>query len=677
MANSNAVLATGTTLQNGKYRIEKVLGQGGFGITYLVTQTALKADFVVKEFFLGGFCIRKEDLSVIPQSMKPEDFLKFRERFLQEAQYLYKLRGNKHIVEVTDYFEENGTAYMVMPFIADENLEQYTRRQPDNRLQETEVLEIARQLISALKDVHSQQILHRDIKPSNILRKKDGSVVLIDFGSAREVLAGDISQTMSTIISAGFAPPEQYNVSAKRGPFSDIYSLGATLYRLITGKTPLDATSRSMDDLEAPITFYSGISPKLNQIIMKSMELRPQNRYQTIDEITTILFQEQKPEDNKTVIVTNPEQATKVVNSSNTSRVSINPSVKASLPSTSPYPTPFYEKPIVLIPLFVLLLGGLGWGVKESGLLDKPKDNPTDTLTPPTTSEKPDSNQGAFAKSAEVRKADSLKPVQRHKFVEDSIATVIKTSAGKENETRFLSVKAEADNAFKAKQYKVAALKYDMALMYKPADSYCAKQKAICERKIKEAEIKEQQVVVPMPTPNIPTNPPTNQNTVTKGKLYNLTDDTGQPFDYEGEIKNGKPNGKGTVRYKNGSFCEGTLVDGHLNGYCECGFSSGDRFMGNTRKDRMNGQGKYIFKNGNRYEGNFVEDRMEGKGKLTFPNGEYFTGNFSNDLPYGPIEYHDVNGRIITGTYKDGQFYPDDSPTSPSQKLQKIFKPKK
>ncbi|MBX7242474.1 MAG: protein kinase [Bacteroidia bacterium] len=685
MSNTSAVLSNGVLLQNGRYRIEKILGQGGFGITYLVKQTALQADFVVKEFFLGGFCIRKEDNSVIPQSMKPEDFLKYKERFLQEAQYLYKLRGNKNIVEVSDYFEENGTAYMVMPFIADENLEQYTRRQPGNRLPEPEVFSIANQLSSALREIHAHQILHRDIKPSNILRKADGSVVLIDFGSARELLTGDISQTMSTIISAGFAPPEQYNISAKRGPFSDIYSLGATLYRLVTGKMPADATSRTMEDLEEPGVYVPSLSASMNAAIMKAMELRPQNRYQTVGEFMQAL---QAPvQEDRTMITASPVTQTITTTPADNTRINIKSRPVVSSGSGASQPeVPFYKKPLLWIPASLLMIAGLGWGASASGIFEKKEteDPVTDTLTaevPPKTD-----TIIPVVKVNPSYKADSLKMVQRHKFVEDSLKKAMKDVSVKEQDKKFQEVKAEADIAYKGKQYKVAMLKYDLALMYKPTDAYCAKQKAICEQKIRDAAL-EQQVVIknppvvhetkPVPTPSHTEVPPpvVNTSTTTKGKLYNLRDDTGQPYDYEGEIRNNKPNGKGQMQYKNGSTCDGTFTDGNLNGYCECKFDTGDRYMGNARKDRMNGQGKYIYKNGNRYEGNFVDDRMEGKGKFVFTNGEYFTGTFKNDLPEGIVEYHNIYGKVIRGTIRGDQFYPENEPANPSQKLQKIFKP--
>ncbi len=688
MSNTSAVLSSGTLLQNGRYKVEKILGQGGFGITYLVIQTALQAEFVIKEFFLGGFCIRKEDNSVIPQSMKPEDFIKYKERFLQEAQYLYKLRGNKNIVEVSDYFEENGTAYMVMPFIADENLEQYTRRQPGNRLPEHEVSAIAAQLASALKDIHSQNILHRDIKPSNILRKADGSMVLIDFGSAREVLTGDISQTMSTIISAGFAPPEQYNVSAKRGPFSDIYSLGATLYRLVSGKMPADATSRTLEDLDEPRVFVPSLSASMNNAIMKAMELRPQNRYQSVDELMDAI---RIPViEDRTVI--NPSPVTQTVNTVKADNSKINIKSRPIVSGPSPQQvenTPIYKKPWAWIPAALLMIAGLGWGASASGIFEKKNDvPPKDSLS---SSEVQTDTIKPIVKAAVSAKADSLKMAQRHKIVEDSIQKAMLDVSVREKDKQFNAVKMEGDKAFKSKQFKVAMLKYDVALMYKPTDAYCAKQKAICEQKVKEAAAMEQQVVIkpttpnpnvvhqnPVPNPTQTTTPPVVQsNTTTKGRLFNLTDDTGQSFDYEGEIRNNKPNGKGSMRYKNGSVCDGTFTDGHLSGYCECTFDTGDRYMGNAKKDRMNGQGKYLYKNGNRYEGSFVNDRMEGKGKFIFTNGEYFTGNFKDDLPDGVVEYHNVYGKVIKGTIRGDQFYPENEAANPSQKLQKIFKPQK
>ena len=244
-------LKQGTLLQGGKYRIEKVLGQGGFGITYLAEQVMLGRKVAVKEFFIKELCNRDGATSHVSvgSTGSIEMVERFKEKFLKEARLIAAM-DNNHIVRIYDIFEENDTAYYIMENIDGGSVDALVK---DRALQETYALKIIKEVGSALEYIHMQNILHLDVKPSNILLRKNGDAVLIDFGiSKRYDDAGGQTSTTPVGISKGYAPIEQYNQGLQNfSPATDVYSLGATLFKLLTGQTPPEAPSL-LDDDEFP-----------------------------------------------------------------------------------------------------------------------------------------------------------------------------------------------------------------------------------------------------------------------------------------------------------------------------------------------------------------------------------------------------------------------------------------
>jgi serine/threonine protein kinase len=226
----------------GGYRIEGILGEGGFGITYLAEQAAMRQRVAIKEYLPTSFARRSVDgATVKPLSTKTDESFKWGlDRFRVEAQTLAKL-SHPNIVRVMNFFEANGTAYMVMEYKDGCSLEDLLK--PNKKLENFEILEILPGLLSGLDAVHKANFLHRDIKPANIFILGSGEAMLLDFGAAREAIALR-SHTISMVRTEGYAPPEQYDSGAKLGPWSDLYALGATLYRCISGHPPADAPAR-------------------------------------------------------------------------------------------------------------------------------------------------------------------------------------------------------------------------------------------------------------------------------------------------------------------------------------------------------------------------------------------------------------------------------------------------
>ena len=243
-------LPQGTRIRDFEFR--RVLGHGGFGMTYLGWNVALDISVAIKEYLPSGLATREQDLSVVPQTPRAtSDFQWGLERFLDEARTLARFQ-HPNIVRVHHFFEAHSTAYIAMDYVEGEDLSAHLTRK--ETLSEDELKSILYPLLSALEVVHQADFLHRDIKPSNIiLRAEDGSPVLLDFGAARQAM-GAKSRSVTSIVTPGYAPIEQYSSRGHQGAWTDIYALGGVCYRALTGQTPDDATDRMRDDPLIPVS---------------------------------------------------------------------------------------------------------------------------------------------------------------------------------------------------------------------------------------------------------------------------------------------------------------------------------------------------------------------------------------------------------------------------------------
>ncbi|HYX66986.1 MAG TPA: serine/threonine-protein kinase, partial [Burkholderiales bacterium] len=270
-----------------EYRIESTLGVGGFGVTYLATDGNLNLKVAIKEYLPGDVALRDPDNSV--RSKSPEGQEQFdwgRTRFLEESRTLASFR-HPNIVRVMRFFEANGTAYMVMEFVAGHPLNGWIKNK--RPIAEEAVLALARPLLDGLELVHNSGYLHRDIKPDNIFIRADGSPVLLDFGSARMPLA---NQDMTTIVSLGFAPFEQYHSRGGEGPWTDLYALGGVLYWVVTGERPVEAPGRAFDDpmpSAAKVADASRYSRQLLKAIDWALSPAKEKRPQSVAELRNVL----------------------------------------------------------------------------------------------------------------------------------------------------------------------------------------------------------------------------------------------------------------------------------------------------------------------------------------------------------------------------------------------------
>lgn len=288
-------LQPGHTLQNGKFRIINVLGQGGFGITYRAHHTLLDREVCIKEFFFKTYCDRNEETQVISVVSETGRSMveRFKQKFLKEARTLSGL-SHPNIVGVIDVFEENGTAYYVMDYIDGQTLSETIKAH--GPFSADDAVACIRQVGAALSHIHSRSINHLDVKPANIMRRNiDGAYILIDFGLAKQydVTTGSQTSTTPVAISHGYAPIEQYKTGGVSvfSPQTDIYALGATLYYLLTGIVPLDAT----DLVDAAITFPPIIPTHLQRAITTAMQPNRSARPANVDAFCAMLVPHNTP----------------------------------------------------------------------------------------------------------------------------------------------------------------------------------------------------------------------------------------------------------------------------------------------------------------------------------------------------------------------------------------------
>ena len=261
-----------------KYIIGKSLGYGGFGVTYVGYDEELQRKVAIKEYLPSEFATRTpgDKRLTLFSGDKEEQYKIGLKRFSDEAKRLAKFSSEEGIVREYDIVEENGTAYIVMEYLEGETLKERLDR--ENKLDEQESVRITVEILRALKKVHSQGIIHRDISPENVFLTKDGKVKLLDFGAARYATA-EHSKSLSVLLKPGYAPEEQYRSKGNQGPWSDVYAVGAVLYKMLTGKTPEDAMERSAKDkLKSPIAAGAKISKNLNNAVMNALHIYKEDR---------------------------------------------------------------------------------------------------------------------------------------------------------------------------------------------------------------------------------------------------------------------------------------------------------------------------------------------------------------------------------------------------------------
>lgn len=276
-------LRAGTVLNN-RYIVGRVLGQGGFGITYVAFDTQLQARVAIKEYMPNEIATRIEGTTVsVAMDTRADDFTYGAERFQEEARTLAKFIGHPNIAGVSSYFDQNDTSYFVMDYIEGVSFKSYIANN-GGKVSVDETLNVMIPVLRALTAVHAEGFIHRDVTPDNIYISKDGNVKLLDFGSARYSI-GDKSKSLDVILKVGYAPKEQYIRRGRQGPYTDVYSCAACFYAALTGYLPPESLERLDQDTLVPVSQAGVDIPEwLDRAILKGLAVQPEDRFQSAAE---------------------------------------------------------------------------------------------------------------------------------------------------------------------------------------------------------------------------------------------------------------------------------------------------------------------------------------------------------------------------------------------------------
>ena len=350
----------------GRYVIQEVLGQGGFGITYLGIDKLYGNKVAIKEYYPQKIAMRKaqyEDVVTVTSIEEKNNYNKGKKRFLDEAQVMARFNKNEGIVKILDFFEANNTAYIVMEYLEGITLKQYLGKY--GVLQFRNLIEMMLPLLEALIEIHSQGLIHRDISPDNIMVQHNSKLKLMDFGAARDYTESG-NKSLTVILKPGYAPPEQYQTHGVQGPWTDIYALCATIYKCLTGITPPDAIARVMDDkFKEPDQLDGKLSPDIKKILWKGMNIFPEERYQDIvefgEDVCDALF---IPEENKKLDLDNEKNIDEDLDSPDKDNESVlkddkieGAVKKTSIPKKEKRKSPV--KRVLVIIVCLLLAGGI------------------------------------------------------------------------------------------------------------------------------------------------------------------------------------------------------------------------------------------------------------------------------------------------------------------------------
>lgn len=548
----------------GEYRIMRVLGQGGFGITYLAHDENLARDVAIKEYFPKEFAHRDLGRTVIPNQDDQDraDFDWGMKHFVEEARSLTRFK-HRNIVGAIRFIRENGTAYLVMEYCDGESLESLAKI--SGPLPEHVLIPIVNQLVDGLEEVHRARLLHLDVKPSNIFIKKDGTVVLLDFGSARQAIS---SHTKSVkIASAGYGAIEQESAdieSGKLGPWTDVYGLGATLYRLMTGNRPHQATARLLHDTMPPLTSVSGsgYSAGLVEAVDASLRIKPQDRPQSIAEFRALIS---RPESTPVAPVDTSREAE---------------SVEAAFPWRTP----------ALVTLALIA----GFMIFVAADRDAPDGGPTEAssvdIPAPSNEQSIEESGGGAADNAGVpsRCADDqgTEEFLRGTLTWDNCFGVIQVDAYKfeglfKNGKKYEGTETYADEQSRGDRY---VGRFRDGLRH-GTGKYYGKNGYRYEGGWRN------------------------------GLMHGFGREIGaNGTRYNGIYAEGKPTGRGILIFPNGDKYEGNFKDGKFSGMGTYSWPSGAKFVGLHEDGDRKGLGTYTYEDGSKFVGMYDRDKANGMG---------------------------------------------------------------
>ena len=544
-----------------KYIIGKMLGRGGFGITYLAFNKEKMCKAAVKEYFPDSLSYRLPGVTDVSSYTgdRQTHFAAGVEKFYEEARILSRFNGNDHIVNVLDFFYEHNTAYYVMEYIDGIDLKKYTALK-GGRLPFNEVLDIAVPVMYALIIVHSMDILHRDISPDNIYLTHDGNIKLLDFGAARQVFS-EQSSNLSVILKHGYTPIEQYRKHGRHGPWSDIYALGATMYYMLTGTPPEESVNRvEQDDLLMPTQLGIPIPASLEIVLRKMLAVKAEDRYQSVIELKEALKAVSTPGGSEfSHLRSKPERL-------RAQRAPISPSLKKILAISA-------GGAAAAVIIFLLISNIFFSGPKD--VTDQKYVFSTSffsvncTYTGKWSSNAPN-GEGKLTINQETENYWKKGTVLKGNFVNGLIQGE--------------GVQTDADGS----KYK-GGFKDGLRSGY---GEYSQADGTVFKGAFRRHYL----------------------NGAGEGNYENGDK-------YVGNFIDGRFHGRGVYTHADGRQFEGEYVEGTANGYGVFTFPDGIRYEGNYSNDLPNGKGAMFFTDGITYNGNFKDGDWDGEGVLTDADG--------------------------------------------------------
>ena len=644
-------LSSGTLLHGGTYKIEKVLGQGSFGITYLAEHTSLGKKVAIKEFFMKELNSRGNDGSITGMSDGSLSH-NYGQKFKKEAINLSRLE-HPNIVRVTDSFDENGTYYYVMDYIDGCNLNDYLK---SNSVSQKEAVEIITDVAKAVMYMHEEKhVLHLDLKPGNIMRRKnDGHIFLIDFGLSKHFSNDGQPETSTTIGlgTAGYAPVEQSN-QAKNGEFRptiDVYALGATLYKLLTGQTPPVASDLVSDDelLADSLAKYNvqgAIVGVIEKAMMPSVKKRTQSIRAFIDTLTN---------------VDAVASTTTTSNSTDTEETAYINEVEAG------EETVFVNENIEKHPDFVESTYTIKTDYKNYPIMTVHKVNSNDReamLALGMMALRGEGVQQDFVTAhAWFLKLKNLGDDRGEKLINQWTALKGKYSSS-ENNNKSKTGNSNSSNGSNSGLWIFGAIIFIIVLIFSVKS--CKEKREAEEQAAAAAEKARIEALVRKTKDWYGAGNGQFYCTVEGEKHYVGTYDipdgqrtihysSGDTF--VGTFKGGRKS-QGKLTYKNGDYFDGTFSYGNYNtGYGKKSYGDGSSYEGNWKNGQWNGKGTYR-ENGFWYEGNFSNGQYHGFGRQTWPNDKevyQYAGNFVNGVRSGKGTVYWANRTYQTGTFKKG-----------------------
>ncbi len=613
-------LPHGTVLA-GMYVIGRVLGQGGFGITYGAQEYKSGKLLAVKEFYPDTMARRGSSNTVVPYAgERGRDFAYGKEMFLEEAKTLAQFQKNPNIVHIYTYFEENNTAYFAMEYMEGIDLRRYIEDH-GGRLGWREARELLLPVMEALSAVHEKGLIHRDIKPENIMVTPAGTAKLLDFGSARYSL-GEKSQSLDVVLTYGFSPWEQYSRHGKQGPYTDVYALAATFYYAVTGIVPPDSIDRvEKDDLVMPSKLGVKLPPQQEQALCGGLSVLPENRLQTIQALRSALY-----EGRKTILF----QRTRWKKKSRRKGIGWTILRIANI--------------IIVVVIGAVIITAIAQSITTQ-VSDRPCDS--GSYSGDWCNGQPDGQgimlftngdsyeggweYGKMSGTGTMDYADGSSYEGGWKWGDRSGQGTMVYANGD---------RYEGEWDFNQKE-GMGTMVYANGDRYQGEWSLDGKKNGIMNYANGDSYEGSWSV---------------EQRSGTGTMVYATGDR------YEGEWLFGRESGNGEMTYANGDWAKGIWSGGtHDLGSCSVTYENGDHYEGEWAYGQREGAGTMEYANGDHYEGEWSLDQKTGTGSMVYANGESYEGEWSYDDRTGRGTYTFSDGTRITANWNQNRVIMDDT----------------